>query len=251
MYLSESTLFTSHVFPKHQLTHRKTPHGLPSPKNTVKMSSQRESPPGDGEDGAWPVWRATKQRYCALDHRHLPTLTSTRAVSGDFTDLIIECGEQKYKVHKLVMAASVFFARACLAPFKVCHKSYPQRLEFILTHEQEGEEGVIRLPDDDPEAVKAMIEYLYHGRYGKDLLPQASPCAVDCVCRRPVEISSDSDSDATSSDGSTSDSNNEDASMASTAKSADKRSLKSTASPEKCNKGESSQHLQKQRNSWC
>ncbi|KAF5709422.1 hypothetical protein FMUND_10115 [Fusarium mundagurra] len=65
--------------------------------------------------------------------------------TGDYSDLTITCGEDQYHVHKaLICPRSKFFKAACDGKFKVCE---------------------IDLPDDDPAAVRMMIEYLYHDTY--------------------------------------------------------------------------------------
>ncbi|KAF5594760.1 kelch 4 [Fusarium pseudocircinatum] len=51
--------------------------------------------------------------------------------TGDFSDLVIICGQERHKVHKAI----------------------------------EAQIGAIELPDDDPFAVSMMIEYLYHQTY--------------------------------------------------------------------------------------
>lgn len=68
---------------------------------------------------------------------------------GKYSDLTIECGEDTYAVHKAILCTrSPFFAKCCDGDFK------------------EAKSGVIKLPDDDPAAVKMMIQYLYTGTYG-------------------------------------------------------------------------------------
>ncbi|KAL7756501.1 hypothetical protein ACKLNR_013494 [Fusarium oxysporum f. sp. zingiberi] len=65
--------------------------------------------------------------------------------TGTYSDLIITCGNDIYQVHKVIVCPrSSFFTAACSGKFK------------------EGQEGKINLPDDDPDAVREMIHYLYH-----------------------------------------------------------------------------------------
>ncbi|KAF5006209.1 hypothetical protein FDECE_7368 [Fusarium decemcellulare] len=67
-----------------------------------------------------------------------------------YSHLTIKCGDKQHRVHKaLVCTRSPFFAKACSGPFK------------------ESQTNVINLVDDDPEAVDAMISYLYYGSYPK------------------------------------------------------------------------------------
>ncbi|RFN52867.1 amino acid transport protein gap1 [Fusarium flagelliforme] len=67
---------------------------------------------------------------------------------GKYSDLTIECGEDSYTVHKAIICTrSPFFAARCDGDSK------------------EAKSGVIKLPDDDPVAVKMVIRYLYTGTY--------------------------------------------------------------------------------------
>ncbi|KAF5616481.1 speckle-type poz [Fusarium sp. NRRL 25303] len=67
---------------------------------------------------------------------------------GAYSDLTIACGDDYHKVHKAIICPrSKFFASACNIPF------------------QEGQSGVVHLPEDDPFAIKAMLYYLYHLDY--------------------------------------------------------------------------------------
>ncbi|TXB97052.1 hypothetical protein FocTR4_00011704 [Fusarium oxysporum f. sp. cubense] len=68
--------------------------------------------------------------------------------TGDYSDLVISCGKDQYSVHKAIICPrSHFFKAACDGKFK------------------EAQTGTIDLPDDDPVAVRMMIEYLYHDTY--------------------------------------------------------------------------------------
>ncbi|PCD23850.1 hypothetical protein BFJ63_vAg11781 [Fusarium oxysporum f. sp. narcissi] len=68
--------------------------------------------------------------------------------TGDYSDLVISCGKDQYRVHKAIICPrSDFLKAACDGEFK------------------EAQTGTIDLPDDDPVAVRMMIEYLYHDTY--------------------------------------------------------------------------------------
>ncbi|KAF5689981.1 kelch 4 [Fusarium denticulatum] len=68
--------------------------------------------------------------------------------TGDYSDLVIICGQERHKVHKaIVCPRSSSFKVACGSGCK------------------EAQIGAIELPNDDPFAVSMMIEYLYHQTY--------------------------------------------------------------------------------------
>ncbi|KAF5594759.1 hypothetical protein FPCIR_4773 [Fusarium pseudocircinatum] len=68
--------------------------------------------------------------------------------TGDYSDLTITCGKDQYRVHKAIICPrSNFFKAACDGKFEEAHT------------------GEVDLPDDDPAAVRMMIEYLYHDTY--------------------------------------------------------------------------------------
>ncbi|KAF5620788.1 kelch 4 [Fusarium sp. NRRL 52700] len=67
---------------------------------------------------------------------------------GDYSVLVIICGQARHKVHKAIICPqSAFFKAACDSIFK------------------EAQTGEIELPDDDPVPVRMMIEYLYDQTY--------------------------------------------------------------------------------------
>lgn len=70
--------------------------------------------------------------------------------SAEFSDLKISCGSMLLDVHKAIICPkSAFFAAAC-------RKS---------SGFKEAQTGTINLEDDDPDAVRMMIHYLYHFDY--------------------------------------------------------------------------------------
>ncbi|KAH7012273.1 uncharacterized protein B0I36DRAFT_256736 [Microdochium trichocladiopsis] len=68
--------------------------------------------------------------------------------SGEYSDLLVRCGQDSYPVHKaIVCPQSAYFATACKGSFK------------------EGRTGEISLLGDDPQAVGRMMFYFYHRDY--------------------------------------------------------------------------------------
>ncbi|KAI1013631.1 hypothetical protein LB503_010605, partial [Fusarium chuoi] len=125
--------------------------------------------------------------HAADQKRALGNLLKT----GDYSDLVIVCGQARHKVHKAVICPrSAFFKAACGSEFK------------------EAQTGEIELPDDDPFAVSMMIEYLYHQKYtipwDAKLVPkeQRSPAVTSTPATAPSQRtrhSFSSDSSATQS----------------------------------------------------
>ncbi|QGI70651.1 hypothetical protein CEK26_002985 [Fusarium fujikuroi] len=75
--------------------------------------------------------------------KDLPAMLKT----GQYSDLTIVCGNNRYRVHRnIICARSKFFDVSCDSGFK----------------ESNGE---IMLPDDDPAAVQKMIGYIYNIEY--------------------------------------------------------------------------------------
>ncbi|KAJ5055132.1 hypothetical protein J3E74DRAFT_442477 [Bipolaris maydis] len=76
--------------------------------------------------------------------------------SGEYSDLTITCGNDVYKVHKMILCTqSDFLAGAIRFPGK------------------ESEQANINLPNDEPAVVKLGVKYLYTGDYTYD--PQELP----------------------------------------------------------------------------
>ncbi|CAI9629748.1 unnamed protein product [Alternaria burnsii] len=71
--------------------------------------------------------------------------------SGDYSDFTITCGSDTYRVHKaIVCKRSSFFERA---------ERFPQPVS------EEASEGKVDLPQDEPEIVRLLVEYLYENDY--------------------------------------------------------------------------------------
>nr|OQO30860.1 hypothetical protein B0A51_01483 [Rachicladosporium sp. CCFEE 5018] len=71
-----------------------------------------------------------------------------RLNDGRYSDLTINTQGRGWKVHKVIVCtACEFFEKACDGNFK------------------EAAEGVINLPDDDPDAVQVMLEFFYNGDF--------------------------------------------------------------------------------------
>ncbi|KAG5775230.1 hypothetical protein H9Q73_011095 [Fusarium xylarioides] len=74
--------------------------------------------------------------------------------TGELSDLTIICGNNRHRVHKLILSTgSKFFKVACSGKYKQA---------YSMSQESDGE---INLPDDDPAAVRKMIGYLYNIDY--------------------------------------------------------------------------------------
>ncbi|CAN9448508.1 unnamed protein product [Alternaria alternata] len=83
-------------------------------------------------------------------------------LSGEYSDLTITCGPDTYKVHKaIVCSQSSFFSKA--EKFPVC---------------KEATEGGIHLLEDDPHAVKLLIQFFYESEYDP-LLPSPDRYDLD------------------------------------------------------------------------
>ncbi|KAH8728872.1 hypothetical protein GQ44DRAFT_737104 [Phaeosphaeriaceae sp. PMI808] len=68
--------------------------------------------------------------------------------SGNYSDLTVTCGQDIYKVHKVIVCSrTVFFANAIKFPGK------------------ESKEATVDLPEDEPEVIKLLMQYLYEGEY--------------------------------------------------------------------------------------
>ncbi|KAL8662663.1 MAG: hypothetical protein Q9202_004528 [Teloschistes flavicans] len=67
-------------------------------------------------------------------------------ISGQFTDLVINCAGYQFECHKLIVCTqSTFFNAACVNSF------------------QEGLTSVINLPCDDPYLIRVLLSFFYTG----------------------------------------------------------------------------------------
>ncbi|CAO1603877.1 hypothetical protein XANCAGTX0491_007453 [Xanthoria calcicola] len=83
-----------------------------------------------------------------IHQQALATRTAFLLHSADYSDLVITCNGHEFKVHRnIVLPASKVLATACSGKYK------------------EGTGGPIDLSEDDPNAVKRMLQYLYTGNY--------------------------------------------------------------------------------------
>jgi hypothetical protein len=81
--------------------------------------------------------------------------------SGKYSDFVITCGFETFNVHKAVVCArSGFFERA--ERFAVGRQAYQEP-------RAKTEEGKVHLPEDEPEIIKLLIQYLYEGEYDPKL----------------------------------------------------------------------------------
>ncbi|QDS69514.1 hypothetical protein FKW77_007324 [Venturia effusa] len=86
--------------------------------------------------------------------------------SGEFSDLTITCNGVTFNVHKSV----------------VCFQSRFSRNAVKQGAFMEGETGVVDMPDDDPDAVKAMLQFLYSRGYVASPELEAMPLHARTYC---------------------------------------------------------------------
>ena len=92
--------------------------------------------------------------------------------TGEYSDLTISCNGKTFKVHKMILhGSSPVFKKLLSGKFKVIQKSNSMS-ECLLTFDQEAQDksGVVSLDDDDAEALKSLIHYLYHQVYNDAFL---------------------------------------------------------------------------------
>ncbi|GME32691.1 uncharacterized protein K452DRAFT_358373 [Neofusicoccum parvum] len=81
--------------------------------------------------------------------------------SGQYSDLVIRCGDRTWNVHKVVVCSQCEFLQ------NTCSKGF-----------QEEKSGIIELNHDPADAVDAMLEWAYSGDY---LLPKVDTgCWTGC-----------------------------------------------------------------------
>ena len=87
--------------------------------------------------------------------------------SGKYSDFTITCGDRTFKVHRgIICAQSDFFQAVCASKFKVLQ---PFTATCASTHTcQESIEAKVDLPEDEPEIVARVLEYLYTANYDED-----------------------------------------------------------------------------------
>ncbi|KAK5113000.1 hypothetical protein LTR85_011022 [Meristemomyces frigidus] len=103
---------------------------------TSAAVSQQDKEGSTGRGPPWPICQQAARLLYA---------------SGDYSDLTIICNGREWKVHKFQLCAqSDFFHKACSGRFK------------------EAQESKINLDDDNPDAVDALLKYLYHFDYNTD-----------------------------------------------------------------------------------
>ncbi|KAJ6282184.1 hypothetical protein J3E71DRAFT_361129 [Bipolaris maydis] len=93
----------------------------------------------------------------------LDSLRSSLASSA-YSDFKITCGSDTYKVHKVIVCNRAgFFARA------------------VSFGGRETKSGILDLPEDEPETVKLLIQYLYEGEYEPQLPPAAESLSTTAI----------------------------------------------------------------------
>ncbi|QDS69486.1 hypothetical protein FKW77_006690 [Venturia effusa] len=93
-----------------------------------------------------------------MAHQGIIDAVSSCLDSGDHSDLTIKCENNEFKAHKVVLCPqSTFFAKAL------------KKNAF-----QEGQTGVISMDADDPDAIHAMLRFLYTGDYSNENLTMQS-----------------------------------------------------------------------------
>ncbi|OBT81823.1 hypothetical protein VE02_09157 [Pseudogymnoascus sp. 03VT05] len=86
-------------------------------------------------------------------------------MTGAFSNLTIICGDKTWNAYRLVVCTkSSFFRQACAGNF------------------QEAVSGVINLEDENPLAVKLMVDFLYSDDYDMDIDEELPPGSTSELC---------------------------------------------------------------------
>lgn len=88
----------------------------------------------------------------------------------EYSDLVIICGDSVWDVHKaIVCARSTFFKNA--ERFPKCEVSYRKRdmKSILMSSYQATDKETIKLPADEPDVVRRLIQYLYEAEYNPKL----------------------------------------------------------------------------------
>lgn len=89
--------------------------------------------------------------------------------SGDYSDFVIKCGNDRYKVHKAVVCPrSPFFRAIFNGNTKVRHlRPTSTKPEAPSSHSvmQESQESEVDMSAHEPIAVQIMVTYLYRDNY--------------------------------------------------------------------------------------
>lgn len=89
--------------------------------------------------------------------------------SGEYTDLTIKCGADIHRVHKIIVCKQVsFFTIALRFSGKVCIVDSRGLERTRSDDKQEAQTDVIDLPEDEPNVIASLIQYLYTGKYQDD-----------------------------------------------------------------------------------
>ena len=98
----------------------------------------------------------------AIPSNGFPSKVGDFLKSGEFSDIVIQCGQSTYNLHRMVLCSqSKFFRNACTNGFSETHSKH------------------IELHEDDPLMVKLMFDYLYTGLYNDDEYETINPAVTN------------------------------------------------------------------------